>query len=128
MKFVNLTPHEISVQPAEKFGVIRIKPSGAVCRVVMIEEDVDLLSYGKVHFRVQMQRPSSIEGIPLEDRNAGLMYIVSQMCLPFLAHRHDVVAPNTNGSAVVRNENGSIRYVKAFIRPMVEIGDANDTR
>jgi hypothetical protein len=105
MKFVNLTPHDISV---EGFGVI--PASGAVARVTVAQRDIG--TRGGVRLRQSVK--GLVEGIPAPQDETT--YVVSGMVLDALngARVADVVAPDT-GADALRNEKGHIVAVRGFV-------------
>jgi hypothetical protein len=104
MKFVNLTPHDLTV---EGMGVI--PASGSVARVSVNSTDVG--SVGGVRLRAQLK--GQVTGIPAPVD--GVVYIVSGMVLDALGgtRRGDVVAPDTGADAI--RENGQIVAVRGFV-------------
>jgi hypothetical protein len=104
MKFVNLTPHAITV---EGLGVI--PASGSVARVSVNSTDVGTV--GGVRLRAQLK--GQVSGLPAPTE--GVTYIVSGMVLDALGgtRRGDVVAPDTGADAI--RENGQIVAVRGFV-------------
>ena len=104
MKFVNLTPHALTV---EGLGVI--PASGSVARVSVNSTDVG--SVGGVRLRAQLK--GQITGLPAPVD--GIVLIVSGMVLDALGgtRRGDVVAPDTGADAI--RENGQIVAVRGFV-------------
>ena len=104
MKFVNLTPHALTV---EGLGVIAV--SGAVARVSVAQRDMG--TRGGVRLRQSVK--GMVEGIPTPAE--GVTYIVSGMVLDALAGSRlaDVVAPDTGADAI--RENGQIVAVRGFV-------------
>jgi hypothetical protein len=104
MKFVNLTPHDITVE-----GLGTIPASGTIARVSVNSTDVGTV--GGVRLRAQLK--GQVTGLPaLVD---GIIYIVSGMVLDALGgtRRVDVVAPDTGPDAI--RENGQIVAVRGFV-------------
>jgi hypothetical protein len=104
MKFVNLTPHALTV---EGLGVI--PASGTVARVSVAQRDMG--TRGGVRLRQSVK--GMVEGIPAPAE--GVTYIVSGMVLDALAGSRlaDVVAPDTGADAI--RENGQIVAVRGFV-------------
>jgi hypothetical protein len=104
MKFVNLTPHAITVE-----GLGTIPASGIVARVGVTQRDVG--ARGGVRLRTSIK--GSVEGMPAPAE--GVTYIVSAMVLDALAGSRltDVVAPDTGPDAI--RENGQIVAVCGFV-------------
>jgi len=108
MRFVNLTPHEITVVKSDG-DVVKIPPSGMVLRLE--EEDVE--SWEEDGFRFVRRRfglPQVAQTI-LDSNDEDLVLIVS---LPTLLSLKDhtylrgrVAAPDT-GSGAIRDEKGQV--------------------
>jgi hypothetical protein len=104
MKFVNLTPHALTVE-----GLGTLPASGQVARVSVAQRDIG--TRGGV--RLRQSAKGMVEGIPAPVE--GVTYIVSGMVLDALAGSRlaDVVAPDTGPDAI--RENGQIVAVRGFI-------------
>jgi hypothetical protein len=104
MKFVNLTPHAITVE-----GLGTIPASGTIARVSVNSTDVGTVS----GVRLRAQLKGQVSGLPLAED--GVIYIVSGMVLDALGgtRRKDVVAPDTGLDAI--RENGQIVAVCGFV-------------
>jgi len=104
MKFVNMTPHALTVE-----GLGTIPASGQVARVSVAQRDMGIR--GGVRLRQSVK--GMVEGIPAPAD--GITYIVSGMVLDALAGSRlgDVVAPDTGADAI--RENGQIVAVRGFI-------------
>jgi hypothetical protein len=104
MKFVNLTPHAITVE-----GLGTIPASGQVARVSVAQRDMG--TCGGVRLRQSVK--GMVDGIPATAE--GVTYIVSGMVLDALAGSRlaDVVAPDTGADAI--RENGQIVAVRGFV-------------
>ncbi len=104
MKFINLTPHAVTVE-----GLGTIPASGVVARVAVNQTEVGTV--GGVRLRAQLK--GAVTGLPPEA--GGTIYIVSAMALDALggSRRSDVVAPDTGADAVRRD--GQIVAVRGFI-------------
>ena len=104
MKFVNLTPHALTVE-----GLGTLPASGQVARVSVAQRDMG--TRGGV--RLRQSAKGMVEGIPAPVE--GVTYIVSGMVLDALAGSRlaDVVAPDTGPDAI--RENGQIVAVRGFI-------------
>ena len=104
MKFVNLTPHAITVD-----GLGTIPASGSVARVSVNSTDVGAV--GGVRLRAQLK--GQVSGLPAPVD--GVVFIVSGMVLDALGstRRSDVVAPDTGADAI--RENGQIVAVRGFV-------------
>ena len=104
MKFINLTPHALTVE-----GLGTIPTSGSIARVSVAQRDMG--TRGGVRLRQSVR--GMVEGIPAPAD--GITYIVSGMVLDALAgaRPNDVVAPDTGPDAM--RENGQIVAVRGFI-------------
>jgi len=113
-RFVNLTPHEISICHPEKPTEVclKIPPSGIVARVDAKSEVVGFID----SFKVRRTVYGDVVGLPEPQENT--VYIVSTPVLMALKEkgikRFDVVAPDTNPDSAVRDPQGRIICVKYF--------------
>ena len=100
-KFVNLTPHDITIV-GEKATVV-IPASGKLCRVTCTVQDTGMTVLG---IPVTRNTYGEVEGLP--DEEPGVFYIVSSIVRSALIEegiqRGDVLIPNES----VRDENGRI--------------------
>jgi hypothetical protein len=117
VRFLNLTPHEVTVFDAEGKNVImRIPPSGVIARVETVSEIVGYCDTGQAKIPVRATRYGEIRGLP--EARKGVIYIVSTVVLLALKakgiERDDVVAPDTNPDSVIRDSEGRIIGVKYF--------------
>ncbi len=113
VEFVNLTPHEVIVFDEEgKNVLLRVPPSGQIARVEVRRElvgDVNGIPAVRNEFGEVTGLPE-----PCEDT----IYIVSLIVLNALGgKRKDVVAPDTSPAGAVRDEEGRIIGVRAFVVP-----------
>lgn len=121
MKFINLTPHEISVDK----DAVRISiPSTGDCRVAVKAVDdgdtLEILNEAGMKFKVPLVRNNygDIEGLPKQEPDT--VYIVSLIVLNALktkgrlGYRPDVVAPDTGKTAI--REDGKIIAVTQFVQ------------
>lgn len=109
MKFVNLTPHAITVRLAD--GTDRtFAPSGTVARVATTP-GVDLPDADGIPCR-SAQTWGEVEGLPAPADDTVL--IVSALVLVRVS-RQDVFAPDT-GSDAIRNDKGQIVAVRRLLR------------
>ena len=104
MKFVNLTPHALTVE-----GLGTLPATGTVARVSVAQRDVG--TRGGVRLRTSVK--GEVTGIPAPVE--GVTYIVSGMVLDALegSRTGDVVAPDTGADAV--RKNGQIVAVRGFV-------------
>lgn len=104
MRFINLTPHSLTVE-----GLGTIPASGTIARVSVNSTDVGTV--GGVRLRAQLK--GQVSGLPRAED--GVIYIVSGMVLDALGgtRRGDVVAPDTGPDAI--RENGQIVAVRGFV-------------
>jgi hypothetical protein len=106
VKFVNLTPHEITIVRGDE--KIVIPPSGLVARVRATEEKV-----GEVDgIPVVVVNYGDVENLPAPED--GTIYLVSQIVLGAVRGRSDVLAPNT-GKGAVRDAHGNVAGVTSLI-------------
>jgi hypothetical protein len=111
MKFINLTPHTITIYDlhAEKTTL----PSAGVARVETTEETLDTINDIPI---VSAPIPGPVVGLP--EPTDGMAYIVSLMVLqhPAVRGRTDVYAPATGPKhAAIRDEQGRIAGVTRLI-------------
>lgn len=105
-KFVNLTPHDLTIRVNGKDIVI--PKSGTVARVSVNQDvvgDIDGIPlvanrYGDV--------------VELPDPQPDTVYIVSSMVLAAVKDRSDVVAPDT-GPTAIRDDSGRIVAVTRLV-------------
>jgi|Deesub1362A_J573_1020465.scaffolds.fasta_scaffold03301_3 hypothetical protein len=134
MKFVNMTPHAITIVGEDGLVKLVIPPSGKVARVrteQTIVGSINTISIVKTEL-------GDVEGVPTvcsnchfdsadcvykprglgacEDQEPAEIYVVSSLVAQALKGRKDVVAPDTSPQGVVRDENGRIVGVKRFQR------------
>jgi hypothetical protein len=104
MKFINLTPHALTVE-----GLGTIPASGSIARVSVNSTDVGTV--GGIRLRAQLK--GQVTGLPAPADDT--IYIVSGMVLDALGglRRGDVVAPDTGADAI--RENGQIIAVRGFV-------------
>ena len=98
VKFINLTPHSISIRNEVGQEVLALPPSGQVARVAEQREALGLLA------GVEISRASygAVEGLP--PPRPGVAYIVSGLVLAACQDRADVFAPGVP----VRDAEGRI--------------------
>ena len=100
MKYVNLTPHPITLLDGTIFP-----PSGKVARVTNLFTEFNEYNICKVVYGNLIDVPE-----PEEDT----LYIVSQMVWA-ATDRKDIIAPATGHPNCKRNEKGFIEAVPGFI-------------
>jgi hypothetical protein len=106
MRFVNLTPHELTVA-----GLI-IPASGQVARVSVTQELVQILEIEDRPVPVVSQSYGEIAGLP--DAQPGICYLVSNVVRSVLgSERPDVLAPDTGPSGI--RQDGHIVGVTQLI-------------
>ena len=110
MKFVNLTPHAVTVRLGSGDRVF--EPSGQVARVAVSSvqtEDIDGIP-------IFSQTFGEIEGLP--DPQEGTIYIVSLVVRQAAQKlgRTDVVSPDTSPQGAIRDDQGRIIAVRGFVR------------
>ena len=99
IKFVNLTPHDVTLTDIG----ITFEPEG-LARV----EEKFVESY---HPLIKKSVLGEVTGLP--PKQLGVVYIVSSMVMDAAPERDDLVVPITFGPGVVR-ENGQIKSVPGF--------------
>ena len=112
MKFVNLTPHTLTVVDDSGNTVLSVAPSGTVARVATQQTVVGNVGGIDVVRTVF----GDVDGLPAPAD--GVVYIVSTLVLSALkdagVSRDDVVAPDTSPQSAVRSADGQIIGVKRF--------------
>ena len=107
MKFVNLTPHAITVRWPD--GVDDVIPaSGQVARVSTAEEPAGAI----LGIPLVRRTLGDVQGLPAPQPET--IYIVSSMVLSAVEGRQDVVAPDT-GPTAIRDSHGRIQAVTRFV-------------
>lgn len=116
MKFVNLTPHAITLQSPDGSRTV-VPPSGTVARVVSTPGTrLDCAAYDAVPVPLY-DRPTwgAVEGLPPESDDT--LYIVSALVAQRCGGRADVFAPGTGpADGAVRNAAGQIEAVTRLVR------------
>ena len=113
-KVINLTPHDITFRTkGDAIGRI-FRASRQVARATQSDEDAPEFDRMPTVRRTM----GSVEGVPAPE--PGVTYIVSAFCLPSLAGREDVVAPDTGPGSAIRGDDGQIAAVQRWIRPDAE--------
>lgn len=107
IKFINLTPHTITLNNGINFPSIgKVAKVSTTTVIDNIINNIPIYSiiYGK------------LENLP--DPTDGIIYIVSNIVLEAgkKIRRTDLVAPATNHSDTIRNENGQIISVPGFVK------------
>lgn len=111
MKFVNCTPHALTVLGLGTLPACGIVPRCATER----RERKGILVQDAPEFRIRLVRQTmgAVEGLP--EYEEGTTLIVSGMVLAALnGARSDVVAPDTGSDAI--RENGQIVAVRGFVQ------------
>ena len=104
MKFVNCTPHSLTIE-----GVGTLSPSGILPRCATVRS----APYTVQGVRVIRQTLGEVTGLP--DAQEGVALIVSAMVLAALqGFRPDVFAPDTGPDAI--RENGQIVAVRGLVQ------------
>lgn len=112
MRFINCTPHEITIRD-EEANNLAIVPSGHVPRVIMKYMPVTTHKIGETTVEVKKAFPVDVEGLPDPEKDVG--YIVSAMVAQALPSRSDLFAPDT-GPDAFRNERGHIIAVRRLLQ------------
>lgn len=112
MKFINLTPHEVTL--SNPYLNLTFKPSGIVSRVDMGYEkrllDFEIGEGMNLSIPCQVTPKAKVTNLP--DPKEGVVYIVSSYVAQ-VVRRDDLVSPLTDSTAE-RDSNGNILSVKAF--------------
>lgn len=104
MKFVNCTPHALTV-----YGLGTLPPSGILPRCATVRTVAESLQ----GIRIVTQTTGDVTGLP--EQAEGVALIVSAMVLSALkGARSDVFAPDTGADAV--RENGQIVAVLGLVQ------------
>jgi len=114
IRFINLTPHPVTVVGKDGKLLATIPPSGVVARAKMFREKVSEIDINGRKVPMYRVRYGEVTGLP--EPQEGAIYIVSIMVLQACKDRNDLIAPDTGPGSVVRDENGRIIGVKAFIK------------
>ena len=105
MKFINLTPHDITVFLADRpGGSTTFAKSGTVARVSQVTEVVQVVD----GINISTARFGPVVGLP--DRADDTLYIVSALVKTASAGRSDLVSPGE----LVRDANGNVIGCKGF--------------
>lgn len=108
MKFINLTPHAITV--LDTVGVEHtFQPSGEIARVSSTQVELPQLG----GFAVAKTVWGDVTGLSAPQDDTVL--IVSGLVLGHCADRPDVVGPDT-GPTAIRNDKGHIVAVRGFVK------------
>lgn len=112
LKFVNLTPHALTVVDGHGNTILSVAPSGTVARVATTQTVVGNVGGVDVVRTVF----GDVDGLPAPQPNT--IYIASTLVLQALkangVDRDDVVAPDTSPASVVRDAGGNIIGVRRF--------------
>jgi hypothetical protein len=127
MKFINLTPHAITIKNNTVDVDITIAPHGAIARA---EDTFVEVGFGPLGIPLLLRRRGEVVLVPLlgdptpfPPPEEGTYFIVSGVVRDALSEtspRSDVFAPDTGASAE-RNEKGHILSVKNLI-PAIPFG------
>lgn len=96
-KFVNLTPHNLSIINKNK-EVVTIETSGTIARVTSKDEVISVINGIEIHKQTFGEVENLLE--PIENT----IFIVSRMVKDRLTNRNDVLVP----SNLVRDVNGDV--------------------
>lgn len=103
MKFINCTPHALTVE-----GLGTLAASGVIPRCATVRSELPSVA----GVRLIRQATGQVTGLP--EAAPDTIYIVSGMVLAALnGQRPDVVAPDTGADAI--RENGQIVAVRGFV-------------
>ena len=115
MRFVNCTPHEVTIRDGSGKKLLNIPPYGPVVRLKTISTPIMELA----GISVVVHEYAEPEGLP-DDLEPGDILIVSEKCLDAVRKATArkaviVVAPDTSPESAVRDEDGRIIGVKRFV-------------
>jgi len=99
---INCTKHPVTIASTT------VAPSGNVALVIMNKEVLDSIVVDGVVVPVVRKIAGGIEGLPKP--KDGVIYVVPAMVLPYTSDRGDVMAPNTDETAI-RNDKGFVQSV-----------------
>ena len=140
VKFVNLTPHTVTVVGEDGKKILEVPPSGQVARVEVVKRYLGGIRVGRKYVPVVRSSYGEVQGLPDRCDNCynyktlcsgapfeaascvkqdpKQYFIVSLIVLQALqGKRKDVVAPDTSPAGAVRDEEGRIIGVRAFVVP-----------
>jgi len=104
MKFINLTPHDITVIMGDNAGRTTFAKSGTVARV----SQVTAVVFAVDGINVSTATFGPVVGLP--EREGGTLYIVSAMVKSAATDRSDCVSPGE----LVRDVAGNVIGCKGF--------------
>lgn len=109
MKFINLTPHTVTLNASDFYPVHSFAPSGKVARVEMkFYETHCNLGLG---ISLRKSIAGDVIDLPDEVKDSETYYIVSAQVRLALPDRKDLVSPGD----LIRDENGNVVGCKFFI-------------
>lgn len=110
MKFVNLTPHKISIWISDEHGKIDIEPTAPPARIAQRDELIGFTEIEGWTIPLVKTYYGQVENLPepIEDT----VYITSAL-VAAIVKREDVVSPDTGPSAV--REAGQIVAVRRLV-------------
>ena len=114
MKFINLTPHNVSILKPDG-ATLDLAPSGQVARVATQARDAGQLD----GIPVVQQTYGDVQGLP--NPQDGVAYLVSGLVLSAVkaaGGRSDVYAPDTSPDGAVRDDGGRIVAVRRLVRAL----------
>jgi hypothetical protein len=114
MKFINLTPHAVTLANGTLRITIEKNPSDPIVRVEhnIIQGAMDYELAPGVKVRIPLEAHQNYKVIGLPDPQPGVIYIVSSM-VASRVRRADVVSPLTDATCE-RAEDGRVLSVKGF--------------
>lgn len=114
MKFVNLTPHDVTLfADPNNPPIATIPRSGEVARVTEETKEWGIITVNDSKVPVVRKTYTDVEGLPIKPQE-NTLFIVSIVVKNALPDRHDLITPDTGPDSVVRYEDGRIRGVRRF--------------
>ena len=107
IKFINLTPHNITLVPCDGGAKEIIEKSGMIARVSTESEIVGSYRFNNKLFPIKKTRFDKVTDLPEPQNN--VVYIVSALVRSAVPERHDVVSPTD----LERDQNGQPTLAKA---------------
>lgn len=106
IRIINVTPHDVNIQ-REDGVIITVPPSEIPARAERTQQITGSL------FGVPVKKTTYSDVTGLPEPEEGTIYIVSSIILEVCSDRKDIIAPNTDGTAI-RDETGRVRAVTSF--------------
>lgn len=108
VRLVNLTPHPVNIRIGDI--EVALPASAAPARLTGTVEDVGMVRFEGLDVPLVKRCFTGIEGLPAAA--AGVLLIVSQLVVDFVADRADLVTPTD----LVRDDAGNVIACRALAR------------